>query len=84
MAFLLSEGVNPCSLNDVLVCFTRADEIPPLRFPQVCNVVFLIMPGWQLPALVTCSYNCPLVMEKIFHPFKKPLSILGNDGFGGV
>ena len=85
IAFLLSEGANPCSLNDVLVFFTGADEIPPLGFPKVCSVIFLH--DAKLATASTCDLQLrlPTGHGEDFSSFQEAiiLSILGNDGFGG-
>ena len=53
LSLLSTEGENDCCLEDVLVFFTGADQVPPLGFDKDCQV------------LVTWSFACLLVMAKI-------------------
>ena len=74
LSLLSTEGENDCCLEDVLVFFTGADQVPPLDFDKDCQV------------LVTWSFACLLVMAKITPLFKEAftMSLKDNDGFGGV
>ena len=46
LSLLSTEGENDCCLEDVLVFFTGADQVPPLGFDKDCQLIFILYEIW--------------------------------------
>lgn len=84
-----TEGDAPCSLEDVMVFFSGASRIPPLGFHPSPTLEFVHDTGAKLATSSTCDLvlripTCFGADE--FSEFTEwmAMSVLGNDGFGGV
>ena len=88
LSLLSTEGANGCCLEDVLVFFTGADQVPPLGFDKDCSVTFLHNPTSKLATSSTCDLELclPTCHGEDYTSFKEAftMSLKDNDGFGGV
>ncbi len=72
-------------LEDILTFFSGSASVPPLGFPKQPTVSFI---SGCLVTASTCDVELriPIGHDKNYSNFKESmlLSILGNDGFGGI
>ena len=88
LSLLSTEGANICSLEDVLVFFTGANQVSPLGFDKECTITFIHDPAAKLATSSTCDLELrlPTCHEEDYTSFKEAfvMSLKDNDGFGGV
>ena len=74
-----------CTLSDVCVFFSGANQPPPMGFPEKPTLK-LLHDGSPFPTSSTCSLILRLpTLHSTYATFKEAmvLGIHGNDGFGG-
>ena len=86
--FSFIEGSTDCKVEDVLVFFSGADRIPALGFPHSPKVSFLYGQASKFCTASTCEIRLrlPTSHGEDYHSFREAMvmSLLDNDGFGGV
>lgn len=76
-----------CSLEDILVFFSGADNVPPCGFQGVTPTLLFLHGNASLPTASTCELEFRLPAKYSHYAQFKDAMILGlrgNDGFGGV
>ena len=80
------DGIDGCTVKDVLIFITGSSHIPPAGFTKKPTVVF----NHDASRLLATASTCDLVLRlpvncQDYQSFKSNmvLSIKGNDGFGG-
>lgn len=82
------EGTTDCSVEDVLIFFTGAAKIPPLGFEKVPSITFQHCPTAKFATSSTCDpeLRLPTRHGDDVVAFREAMimSLMDNDGFGGV
>lgn len=81
-------GCTGCTISDVLVFLSGADQVPPLGFIPSPKVSFLHSPTSKFSTASTCDIclRLPTCHGEDYQAFKEAMvsSLKDNDGFGGV